>query len=82
MTATRVGSLFLRSTDPFLLKHPLANVRGTIHYLNAEQLALVKETNSVKVNDMNFIEIQSCRPSELLEFLPQLSQPRTSKVTR
>lgn len=49
------GVLFLVSMASFLLKHPLANVRGAIHHLNALSSALIQQANSVDIDDGDFI---------------------------
>jgi hypothetical protein len=49
--------------------------------LNALRLALVQEANSIDVDNVNFIQVQCRRPSDLLDFGAQINQARTSKFT-
>jgi hypothetical protein len=44
-------------------------------------LALIQEANSIDVDNVNFVQVQSRRLSELLDFDPQIAEVRTSKRT-
>jgi hypothetical protein len=65
---------------PFL-KHPLANVWRAVQQSNALRLALVQEANSVHVNDVDFVQIQSHRLYDLIDFCAQRGDVRTTKLT-
>ncbi|HEY4381443.1 MAG TPA: hypothetical protein VGN01_13920 [Acidobacteriaceae bacterium] len=60
--------LFLALMSSTFLKHPLANVSRTIHHIYAERLALIQQTNSIEINNVDLVQVQDLRLSELLEF--------------
>jgi hypothetical protein len=74
-------SLFLGSIGPLLLNHPLTNIWRAIQNLDTLRLALIQKTNSVNVDDANFLEIQSRRLSALLDLGAETSEVRRSKCT-
>jgi hypothetical protein len=49
--------------------------------VNALRLALIQEANSIEVYNVNFIQIQSCRLSALLDFGAQVDEVCESKFT-
>jgi len=65
----------------FFLKHPGANVRCAIHHLDALRLALIQEANSVDVDNVDLIEVQSRRMAGKLDFSAKTDELRTSKLT-
>jgi hypothetical protein len=65
----------------FLLKHPLANVSRAIHHVNAQRLALIQQTNSIEIDNVDLVQVQNLRLPELLEFGAQIDEMRTSKFT-
>jgi hypothetical protein len=74
-------SLFFVATGSFLLEHPLTDIGGAIHYLNASRLNLIQEANSIDVDNANFIQVQDCRQSEPANFVSQIAELRTPKLT-
>jgi hypothetical protein len=74
-------AIFRTLMGSFLLKHPLANVSRAIHNVNAECLTLIQQTNSIEINNVDLVQVQSLRPSELFEFGAQINEMRTPKFT-
>ena len=71
--------LFFIAMSSLLLNHPFANIRGAIHHLNSTCLALVEQANSVEIDNVDLIQIQSRRLSGLFDFGAHFDKVRTSK---
>ena len=52
-----------------------------ILYLNAVCLTPIQQVNSIDVDNVNFIQVQSRRLSAPLDFRAQIGEVRTSKLT-
>ena len=64
----RMEELFFVAMSSLLLEHPFANVWRAIHHLNSTRLALIEQSNSVQIDNVYLIQIQSHRLSGLFDF--------------